>query len=91
MGVTPIHEAELPLVAMGDPAFWADPHPPLAAAREQASFGRGPDGDDAAVADAHVTPEGRRAGPVDDGGSGDEVVQHAPDSFVLVLLAGPRG
>jgi cytochrome P450 len=44
MGVTPISEAELPLVAMNDPAFWADVHPPLAAAREQASICRTKDG-----------------------------------------------
>lgn len=44
MGATPINEAELPLVAMNDPAFWADVHPPLAAAREQASICRTKDG-----------------------------------------------
>ena len=44
MGVTPIHDADLPLVAMNDPAFWADVHPPLAAARERASMCRTKDG-----------------------------------------------
>jgi cytochrome P450 len=44
MRVTPIADAELPLVAMNDPAFWADVHPPLAAAREQASICRTKDG-----------------------------------------------